>query len=128
MKFYGKMEEGKPKIYNIDNYKGFFATLQEGDEFEIKLRKVKDIRNLEMNNLYWMWLGQLSDFSGYTKRELHSYFKQELLCHETQVNGEAVHDCLSTTDLSIKEFSKYLDEVARLSAQNFHFTLSKTLP
>lgn len=121
MKFYGKIEDGKPKI--AENYKEFFDCLEEGEAFEIKVTRSKDIRNLKMNNLYWLWLGQLSLFSGYSKRELHNYFKQELLCHEVQIKGETILDCLSTSDLSIEEFSHYLDEVARLSSQNFSFIL-----
>lgn len=123
MKFYGKIEEGKPKITNVKTYVDFFDSLLEGDQFEIKVTPIKDIRNASMNNLYWKWLTDLSEHSGYTKRELHNYFKQELLCLEVQVKGESVLDCESTSELSIPEFSRYLREVTRLAAQNFSFIL-----
>lgn len=123
MKVYGEISEGKPVIFNIDGYREFFSKLDEKEQFEIKLTKVKDIRSIQMNNLYWAWLADLSLHSGYTKRELHNYFKEQLLCKETTVNGVHVFDCESTADLSIKEFSHYLSEVARLAAQQFSFVL-----
>lgn len=123
MKFDGKIIDGKPKISNLDKYQKFFEALDEGDEFEIKVVANKDLRNHKMNNLYWLWLTQLSNFSGYTKRELHNYFKQELLCIESSINGGNYLDCKSTSELSIAEFSDYLKEITRLASQNFSFVL-----
>lgn len=130
MRIYGEIVDGVPKIKNLDAYKQFFSGLENGEGFELKLTKTRDIRNLEMNNLYWAWLNELSLHSGYTKSELHGYFKEQLLCKETMVNNVSVLDCESTADLTIKEFSHYLSEVARLAAQNFSFVfqpLSKSL-
>lgn len=124
MKVYGKIVEGKPKIQNAVKLREFFYELKEGEEFQVTLTSSKDIRNLEMNNLYWAWLSELSLHSGYTKRELHNYFKEQLLdCHESQINGRHILDCQSTSDLTIKQFSHYLDEVARLASEHFNFVL-----
>jgi hypothetical protein len=112
-----------PKIYDLQGYQKFFDSLKEGEEFELRIRKVKDSRTAKMNNLYWLWMSDLSEFSGYTKTELHNYFKKELLCVESKVNNQTILNCESTADLSIKDFSNYLKQVTRLSAQNFSFVL-----
>lgn len=87
---------------------------------EVRVRPTKDIRTLAMNSLYWLWLTVISESSGYTKRELHSYFKTKLLCVEERVLDEYIIDCGSTSDLSVKDFSAYLEGVARLASENFH--------
>lgn len=120
MKFYGKKQEGKPQISNVEDYKKFFDSLQEGEAFEVTLIKSKDIRNLKMNNLYWWWLSILSKDSGYTKKELHSYFKEQFLCKESKINGKIVLDCESTADLSTKDYITYLENVSREAIQNFN--------
>jgi len=120
VKFYGKKQEGKPQISNVEDYKKFFDSLQEGEAFEVTLIKSKDIRNLKMNNLYWWWLSILSKDSGYTKKELHSYFKEQFLCKESKINGKIVLDCESTADLSTKDYITYLENVSREAIQNFN--------
>lgn len=121
MKFYVENQKGK-LIFN--DFKGIKTYLKSLDgNIEIRVRPTKDIRTLAMNNLYWLWLTAISDSSGYTKRELHNYFKTKLLCVEDKVLDEYIIDCGSTSDLSVKNFILYLEEVARLAAQNFHVVL-----
>ena len=119
MKFYGTTTGGVASIPD-DFYRGIEKI---DGAFEIKVTAAKDIRTLQMNSLYWHWIGLLSEYSGYTKKELHSYFKTKLLCMEELVNGEKIIDCQSTTDLTIKEFGHYLQEVARLAVENFNYVL-----
>lgn len=120
MKFYGVKKEDKPKIFNSKDYSAFFDSLQNGEEFEITVTKVKDIRSHKMNNLYWWWLSIISDNSGYTKKELHNYFKEELLCEEKIVNEKTILDCKSTSELTNQEYVKYLNEVNRIATQHFN--------
>lgn len=120
-KFYGSSKSGEVVVNNSDGMKSYLKSI-EGD-FEIKVTPTKDIRTLQMNNLYWGWLTALSDYSGYTKQELHNYFKTKLLCENDQINGEIIINCQSTSDLTIKQFGAYLEDVCRISAQNFEFIL-----
>lgn len=124
MKFYGTVKDGEVRVKG--DVREYLKTL-EGD-FEIKITPTKDIRTLEMNNLYWWWMGLLSEHSGYTKHELHNYFKTKLLCEVDTINGEIVLDCESTSDLTISGFAHYLQEVARLAVQNFEYVLPDQLP
>ena len=125
MKFNGRTLEGKVTLNGDLN--AYLKTLD--GSWEIKVTMAKDIRSAEMNNLYWWWLSILSHESGYTKNELHNYFKTKLLCVlEDTVNGEAVIDCKSTSELSVKEFAHYLQEVGRLAAENFSCYLPDRFP
>lgn len=124
MKFYGSNIDGK---LSVDARLSEYIKSIDGN-FEIKVTKIKDIRTAEMNNLYWWWMKILSDETGYTKNELHNYFKNKILCVEDQINGETFLDCKSTADLTIKEFSEYLLQVGKLGAEKFSVYLPDRLP
>ncbi len=123
MKFYGEVKEGK--IHIGPEFRDYIEKLEGG--FEIRVTRTKDIRTLEMNNRYWWWMSILSEHSGYTKKELHNYFKTKLLCEVDTVNGETMMDCESTSDLTVAGFAHYLQEVGRLAAQNFNFYLPEKI-
>lgn len=120
MKFYGRTVDGQYHISNFETFEEYLNGLQ---EFEIRVIPTKDIRTLKMNNLYWWWLTLLSNECGHTPRELHKYFKSKLLCTTLLINGEETTDCLSTSDLSIKEFQLYLQNISRMSSEIFGFYL-----
>lgn len=126
MKIHAQKINGKLE-YKKERVEKFIEALKEGEGVQISFLLSKDIRRLEMNNLYWFWLGIISNDVGYTKKELHAYFKEELLCEESEVNGRLVHNCPSTSDMSIKDFSSYLQEVSRLAVQNFNVVLPQSL-
>lgn len=121
MKFYGSTKQGRTIITNRDQLLEHLKSI-EGD-FVLKVTATKDIRTLKMNDLYWFWLSLLSEESGYSKRQIHNYFKNELLCIEDEVKGEKIMDCRSTSDLTIKEFSEYLLNVGRIASESFSFYL-----
>lgn len=121
MKFYGTITKGKLKVNDLRRAIDYIKDID--GEVEIRVRPTKDIRSLKMNNLYWRWLGLLSEESGYSKKELHNYFKTKLLCIEEKFLDEYVINCTSTSDLSVKDFSIYLRDVVQLASENFHFAL-----
>lgn len=127
MKIHAIKVNGKLDFKNKERIDKFIENLKEGEGVQISFLLSKDIRRLEMNNLYWLWLGIISNDSGYTKKELHSYFKEELICEEAEINGKIIHNCPSTAELSVKDFSFYLQEVARLAVQNFNVVLPRSL-
>lgn len=124
MKFYGNNTDGITTIKNRTKFIEYLDSIR-GD-FEIKVTPTKDIRSLEMNNRYWWWLSLLSDFSGYTKSELHNYFKTRLLCIEDMLMGEKVINCKSTSELTIKEFGEYLINVGRIASESFSYYLPES--
>lgn len=121
MNFYTTVKNGLPEQSGFDRFMSHLISLD--GEVEIRVRPTKDIRTLKMNNLYWGWLTLISNETGYLKRELHNYFKTKLLCVEEKFLDEFVINCGSTSDLSIKDFSIYLEGVARLTSENFHIVL-----
>lgn len=76
----------------------------------IKLAKKK--RSLPQNKLYWVWLRDLSPHTGYTDEELHTLFKVRFLGMDklTFLNEEYLVP-RSTTKLTTKEFSEYMDKI-----------------
>jgi hypothetical protein len=80
--------------------------------FEITTRE--RTRTLKQNNFYHLWI----DFAlGYYKMadptwghsELHEYFKNRFLKYWKDLNNEMIQFTRSTTDLSILEFSEFLE-------------------
>ncbi len=115
---YGKTVEGKPKIYDRYKIDAYVSKLAEGTQFEVIIRPVLDSRSLKLNRTYWMYLTMVGDELGYSKNEMHDYFKMKFLCEKMEINGELILSCKSTSDLSTKKFCEYLESI-------FHFCSSE---
>lgn len=120
---YGQIINGKPKISNREKMDTYLESLPEGAQFELIVSPIKDFRSLKLNRTYWMYLTMIGDELGYTKHEMHDYFKAKFLCEITQVNGEDILTCKSTSDLSTREFCEYLESIFYLCAENFSIVL-----
>ena len=86
---------------------------------EVTMKTVKTTRSLEQNSLYWMWVGILADESGYTKKGMHDALRDALLEPVTYVDlktGETKSRLRSTTELSVSEFTEYLNAVEEFAA------------
>lgn len=108
---YGKAVEGKPKIYDSYKIHDYVSKLPEGTQFELIIRPVLDSRSLKLNRTYWMYLTMVGDELGYSKNEMHDYFKMKFLCEHIEINGEITLSCKSTSDLSTKKFCEYLESI-----------------
>ena len=74
----------------------------------------KTSRSLEQNSLYWMWVGIMCDETGYSKKELHDALRSHLLepvTYPDLTTGELKSRLRSTTELSVKEFTAYLNAI-----------------
>jgi hypothetical protein len=79
---------------------------------EVVIRKAKSKRNLAQNALYWRWMEYLQDEIGETKEMLHLYFKHKYLKRDDiSVLGQQVPVEVTTTKLSVKEFTDYLQNI-----------------
>jgi hypothetical protein len=79
---------------------------------EVVIRKAKSKRSISANNLYWVWLTYLQDEIGETKEMLHLYFKHKYLKRDDiSVLGQQVPVEVTTTKLSVKEFTDYLRNI-----------------
>lgn len=122
---YGQVVQGKGKIDSSSTTKleKYLSTLEEGKEFEMVIQPVKDARSLKLNRTYWMYLTMVGDHLGYTKEEMHDYFKAKFLCEWVVINGEQTLSCKSTAELSTKDFCLYLEEIFRYCAEKADFIL-----
>ena len=96
-------------------------------------------RSLEQNALYWKWIEIIANESGYTKNELHSYFKYSFIAiplfrlagrdlipydigtflmklYEVELL-QTFMSSVSTTSLKTNEFTIYLNEVAKFALE-----------
>ncbi len=89
------------------------AEYSEGISSELVLVKpVRERRSLDQNSLYWFWVTEFSQRTGYTKNSLHLFLKIKFLGVEPlTVFGHKISIPRSTTKLSTKEFSEYLENV-----------------
>lgn len=103
--------------------------LRDGD-YEMRLERKKATRSHQQNRLYWgVILRALADHTGYSTDELHEICKAKFLPKRLAVadgNGEIVGEFViggTTTTLSTKEFTEYLDAVTE-----WGLTLGLTFP
>ena len=72
----------------------------------------------------WMWLPYLAEHFGYTKDQMHDELKYAFIGEEAWTNrkGQVRTRPISTTTLTVKEFSEYLNKIDLL-ARRFDITL-----
>ena len=90
-------------IREINNYPQF-----------VTIKKLRKIRTIDQNKMYWSILGCISEETGNEAEDLHTYFKRTYLGHKVRsVLGEKILIVLSTTNLDTKEFSDYISCIIR---------------
>lgn len=73
-------------------------------------------RTKSQNRLYWMWVHIIAPFCGYDEEELHLILREQFLGYEViTIRGQQVLTLKSTTELSTKQMTAYLDLVGRLA-------------
>ena len=110
--------------------------INEGKPLRVVIDQKQDDRSTAQNRLYWMWLGQIERKNGTDKDQLHYEFKKKFLiyiyrrddqdfaemCHaiakvkqsepdEYETIGKQVIRLCSTTKLSVKQMTEYLNYV-----------------
>lgn len=104
--------------------------IEPGKQWIVRIFQKKQNRSAAQNSLYWLWMTEISDKTGYTKQELHEMCKRkhlipilarddEKFCEmweAVQSANDAVLDMgvaylVSTTGLKTKQFTEYLNDV-----------------
>ena len=108
--------------------------LEENKPLRVVIDQKQEDRSTAQNRLYWMWLGQIEKKNGTHKYQLHFEFKKKFLvfiyrrddqefaetckaiamlkqneCEEYRVIAEQVIRLCSTTKLSVKQMTEYLN-------------------
>ncbi|WP_336754686.1 recombination protein NinB [Acinetobacter sp. USHLN143] len=114
----------------------YTQAINEGKPLRVVIDQKQDDRSTAQNRLYWMWLGQIERKNGTDKDQLHYEFKKKFLiyiyrrddqdfaemCHaiakvkqsepdEYETIGKQVIRLCSTTKLSVKQMTEYLNYV-----------------
>lgn len=114
--------------------------LNPGDLIEAKL--IEGRRSDAQNRIYWLWLTEIGKASGHGKDELHEIVKRHYVMPVLVRDDEEYADILgkvqglgkqaeetfirrfiSTTDLSVRQFTEVLNDIERDAAQRgIHLT------
>lgn len=90
---------------------------------EVVLQKAKSKRSQVQNKLYWIWLGYLEDEIGEKKELIHLYFKHKYLKKDDiEVFGHDVPVEVTTTKLTVKEFTGYLENIELFVMENLGYS------
>ena len=123
MKAFGTVKNGK-LILNNERRFNDNLNIFEGEEIEIRIKVRTNNRSNEQNSLYWKWINIMSEETGFTKEEMHELVKYKFL-KRTSINNNGVEEVKlkSTTSLTVKEFTKLMDDVLYWSNNTLNINL-----
>lgn len=81
-------------------------------------------RSNAQNRLYWSWINLIARDYGWRAEELHEVFKQKFIGYvDAEVFNEKVSIVKSTTRLSTKEFTEYLEKIEQFANEKLGIQL-----
>jgi hypothetical protein len=106
---------------------------------EVIIREHNKDRSIAQNSLLWLWQTLIANELGWTKEEVHRYYKKTFLVHiferddeeyalmiatvrtvhkagmkkEAKRLSDAIINLTSTTDASVKQMTEYLKDIER---------------
>lgn len=102
--------------------------------YEVNIRPYKKNRSVSQNRLYWLWVNEIKDHIERTQGkvfstdDIHEWFKDELLPqHVIEINGKAKKAIKSTSALTTKEFTEYLEKIDWYCSDNLGLNLPHPL-
>lgn len=112
----GKLNPSPAQQQTIDR---MLAT-REGKAVVLKLSRPVNSRSQRQNRFYWgVMIPLLADHSGDTHEDMHDFLRQEFLPRRfVEFAGRRREVRKSTADLSVEEFSVYLEQLAALAAES----------
>lgn len=118
LEFNGYVKKGQMFIRNRTDFDHFIKRF-EGKDIEIVIQKKRNVRSLQQNKLWWLYVTILSEELGYEKDEMHDILKFKFLKRERVVEktGEIIPYLESTTRLTRTEFADVVDAVIRWAAE-----------
>jgi len=94
--------------HHINLYNKYLQQFDDG-EYRLSIVDKKEKRSDQQNRYYWLYLGIMSEDSGYTKDELHKWAKGMFLTENiSEVFGKKVRNTKTTTKLKKSDFQEYL--------------------
>jgi len=78
----------------------------------------KETRRSQQNRLYWKWVSIIGNELGYERQEMHDTLVFRLLgMVDKVILGKPVCMLASTHDMSVADFSDYMERVSRFAAE-----------
>ena len=112
--FYAQIDDGKIRLDNPNDWQSLYKQFA-GQSIEISVKPLGNKRNNKQNRYYWkVIVGELSKEFGYTKEEMHKALKLKF-------------DVQSTKNLSVKDFSIYINDIIDWAILEHNFTISTKL-
>jgi len=102
----GKNREVISQLGRLDPTKDWKVTIEEDDY----------IRSNDQNKLYWDLLSDIGKHLGYNSNEMHQLMAYKFLSYQNSIMDMEVTAIPSTTKLTVKEFSKYINNIQGFAA------------
>ena len=116
----------KVNIENVVALMKLKINLLTNGEYIVTINRIKSHRTIPQNKLYRLWLKLIAEETGHTEDELHAYFKAIFLEKQYKVVfNEQVEIEASTTRLSTKEFTTFLDKIYLFASETLGMILPK---
>ncbi len=114
LKIIAHVKDGRLKVSGLNRFDDVVRHF-EGEDVIVTIEELKNKRTLEQNAYYWgaVLPAILDEYPGHTPEELHTYFKKFLPTKFITVFGKEIAVEKSTTKLSTKEFSEYIEKICR---------------
>ncbi len=97
------------------------ASLADSGSVVVNIKPYKASRSSAQNRLYWRWIGQIAKATGETKRGTAMVYQAELLEPTiVECRGMSFEVVRSTKDLSVDEFSEFLQQFQAMAAAEGH--------
>jgi len=118
LEYNGYVRDGQMFIRNRPDFDHEIKRF-DGKDVEIIVQKKRNVRSLQQNKLWWLYVTILSQELGYEKDEMHMICKFKFLKRERVVEstGEIIPYLESTTRLSRTEFGEVVDAIIRWAAE-----------
>lgn len=112
-KYLGEVKNNQLIIYQHDLLNKQLKNLN-GKKVALTIRQLTASRERseQQNKYYWgVVLKIISEETGNSPQDLHDYYKNKYLSGSKEVFFEKISFCHSTTKLSYKKFSEYLEKI-----------------
>ena len=113
----------RKKVPMLQN-RNYILTLKQKDTRPKAGGRYDWTRTIVQNRLYHLWLSAISIETGNDTNALHEYFKRTFLPYtEVTAFGKTIGILSSTSDLTTKDFDKYLKEIEAFASTELGMTL-----
>ena len=92
-----------------------FGNLDPDKFYDVEVAEHKDSRSIQQNKLYWSLITEMSSYLGHTTDEVHDLMRYKFLSYKELIGNEEVTRVPSTTQLNIKAFNEYYDQVSQFA-------------